>query len=41
MDLFEDLGGCAVIAVVGLILLLLVVCVAVVVLGVALPDLTG
>ena len=41
MDLFEDLGGCAVIAVVALILLLLVVCVAVVVLGVALPDLIG
>ena len=41
MDLFEDLGGCAVIAVVALILLLLVVCVAVVVLGFTLPDLFG
>ena len=41
MDLFEDLGGCAVIAVVGLILLLLVACVAVALLGVAAPDLVG
>lgn len=41
MDLFEDLGGCAVIAIVALILLLLVVCVVVIVLGVALPDLLG
>ena len=38
MDLFEDLGGCALIAIVALILLLLVVCVAVVLLGAALPN---
>lgn len=41
MDIFEDLGGCAVIAIVAIILLLLVICVLVVVLGVAMPDLTG
>jgi hypothetical protein len=41
MDIFEDLGGCALAAVAALILLLLVVCVVVIVLGVALPDLTG
>jgi hypothetical protein len=41
MDLFEDLGGCAVIAVVAIILLVLVACVIVLVLGVALPNLLG
>ena len=41
MDIFEDLGGCAIFAVIAVIVLLLLVCVAVVVLGVALPDFIG
>ncbi len=41
MDIFEDFGGCALIGIAAVILLLLVVCVAMLVLGVALPDLTG
>ena len=41
MDIFEDLGGCAIIGIVAIILLLLVICVLVVALGVAIPDLTG
>lgn len=41
MDIFEDLGGCAMIGIVAIVLLLLVICVLVVVLGVAIPDLTG
>lgn len=41
MDIFEDLGGCAIIAIVAVVVLLLVACVAVVILGVALPSFIG
>jgi hypothetical protein len=41
MDFLEDLGGCAMIGIVAAILLLLVVCVAVLIVGGALPDLVG
>ena len=41
MDIFEDMGGCVVIAIVALILLLLVACVAIVFFGVAFTDLIG
>lgn len=41
MDIFEDLGGCAMIAIVGTVILLLLVVVAVVVVGGAIPDLIG
>ena len=41
MDIFEDLGGCVTIAIIGFIVLVLVVCVAVFVFGAALTDLTG
>jgi hypothetical protein len=38
MDIFEDLGGCAIIAIIAVVVLLLVGCVAMIVLGVALPS---
>jgi hypothetical protein len=41
VDLFEDLGGCAIIAIVAFIVLLLVACVAMVLLGVAVPNVIG
>jgi hypothetical protein len=41
MDFFEDLGGCAMIAIAGAVILILTACVVVVVLGGAIPDLTG
>ncbi|HEV2106972.1 MAG TPA: hypothetical protein VGR16_01770 [Thermomicrobiales bacterium] len=41
MDIFEDLGGCAVIGIIVVIILLLLICVAIVVFGVALSDITG
>lgn len=41
MEIFEDMGGCVTIAIVALVILLLVACVAIVVFGVALTDLFG
>jgi hypothetical protein len=41
LDFFEDLGGCAVFAIIAVVVLLLLVCVAVVFLGVALPNFIG
>jgi hypothetical protein len=41
MDFLEDLGGCALFAVIAVIILLLIVCVAVVFLGVAIPTFFG
>lgn len=38
MDIFEDFGGCALIGIAAVIILFLVLCVAIVVLGVALPN---
>jgi hypothetical protein len=41
LDIFEDLGGCAIVAVIAVVVLLLVVCVAIFVFGLAVSDLTG
>ncbi len=41
MDFMEDMGGCALIAIVGVVVLLLVACVAVVILGASLPNIFG
>ena len=41
MDFLEDLGGCAIIAIAGIIVLVLLLCVAVVVVGGAIPELIG
>ncbi len=41
MDIFEDIGGCALIAIASATILLLIACVALVVLGGALHDLVG
>lgn len=41
MDLIEDFGGCLVLALIALVVLLLIACVAVVLFGVAVPDLIG
>ncbi len=41
MDIFEDVGGCVMIGIVAAVVLALLVCVAVVVFGVALSDFTG
>ena len=41
MDILEDLGGCALFAAIAAVVLLLVIAVAVVVLGVAIPNLLG
>jgi Sec-independent protein translocase protein TatA len=41
MDFFEDFGGCTTIAIIGVILLVIIVCVAIVVLGGSLPNLIG
>ncbi len=41
MDIFEDVGGCVLIGIVGAVVLVLLVCGAVVFFGVALSDITG
>ncbi len=38
MDIFEDMGGCVVIGIVAVVILLLVVCVAVVFFGFAITE---
>ncbi len=40
MDIFEDVGGCVMIGIIAAVVLLLLVCVAVVVFGGALSDIT-
>lgn len=41
MDVFEELEGCLIPAIVVVILLILIVCVAVVIFGAAIPNLLG
>ena len=41
MNVFEDLEGCLIPAIVVVILLILIVCVAVVIFGAAIPNLLG
>jgi hypothetical protein len=41
MDIFEDFGGCLMIGVIAAIVLLVIICVAVVIFGVAISDFTG
>lgn len=39
MDIFEDMSGCVLIAIAGALIIFLLACVALVVVGGALPDL--
>lgn len=41
MDIFEDIGGCALFAVIAAVVLLLIACVAFILLGAAIPDIIG